>query len=72
MLHMDLKHDNVFLGYERPSNEARDEIFLVSNYPTIKVGDFGLAVITGPEDADNPAGLWAAGTQDYMPPVSSI
>jgi serine/threonine protein kinase len=69
---MDLKHDNVFLGYERPSNDAQDETFLASNYPTIKVGDFGLAVITGPGDADNPTGLWATGTPDYMPPVSSI
>jgi serine/threonine protein kinase len=71
MLHMDLKHDNVFLGYERPSNETRGEPILVNNYPTIKVGDFGLAVITGAEDADNPSALWATGTPDYMPPVSS-
>jgi serine/threonine protein kinase len=71
MLHMDLKHDNVFLGYERSSNVTSNATIHTSMYPTIKVGDFGLAAITGPEDIDNPTSLWGIGTQDYMPPVSS-
>jgi serine/threonine protein kinase len=70
MLHMDLKHDNVFLGYERQSNTTSIETIHASRYPTIKLGDLGLAVITGPDDDDNPHSLWGTGTEDWKPPVS--
>ncbi len=56
----------VFLGDEPPhhSNSA-----LASHYPTAKMGDFGLAIVTGPADTDNPRKYRRAGTPGYRAPV---
>jgi len=36
-----------------------------------KVGDFGLAVVTYPDDNDNPLAFRRSGTRGYLAPVSS-
>lgn len=51
------------LGYKN------DEPFLES-YPVVKLADFGVAELTGPDDARNPIGLYGLGSKAYQPPVS--
>lgn len=51
------------LGYEN------EDPFLKS-YPVVKLGDFGLAELTGPDDARNPIGFYGLGSKAYKPPVS--
>ncbi|KAL8957775.1 MAG: hypothetical protein Q9193_005040, partial [Seirophora villosa] len=60
-VHRDIKPANVFLGNPRTWDEGGIEI-----YPTAKLGDFGLAIATGPGDANNPRRYRAAGTPGYM------
>ncbi|KAI4116391.1 MAG: hypothetical protein LQ345_003177 [Seirophora villosa] len=60
-VHRDIKPANVFLGKPRTWDEHGIEI-----YPTAKLGDFGLAIATGPGDANNPRQYRAAGTPGYM------
>lgn len=38
-------------------------------YPTARLGDFGLALITGEEDSDNPKKFKGIGTMGYRAPV---
>jgi len=64
VVHFDLKPENVFLG--DPSNEEGPHF---SNYPTVKMADFGLAKLTGPEDRENPRRYRGLGTPGYCPPV---
>lgn len=69
MLHLDIKHNNILLS--EPATKVQDGgTDPTSDYPGIKLGDFGLAVITGSNDPRNPRELWGVGTVGYMPPVS--
>ncbi len=52
----------VFLGKE---NEEKGFSF----YPVAKTGDFGLAVMTNPEDDKNPGEYVGHGTHGYFAPV---
>lgn len=51
ILHLDLKPPNIFLGYEKNSPDPSTGImqsgglFDLGIYPTLRVGDFGLAVL---------------------------
>jgi serine/threonine protein kinase len=64
IIHLDMKPANLFLG------DAVDEHdFHFSNYPTVKVGDFGLAQLSSPNDARNPVDFRWCGTIGYRPPV---
>ncbi len=56
----------VFLGDEPPHHANS---VLASHYPTAKMGDFGLAIVTGPADTDNPRKYRRAGTPGYRAPV---
>ena len=51
------------LGYK-----AEESLF--KSYPVIKLADFGLAELTGPDDPWNPKRLHGRGSAAYMPPVS--
>jgi serine/threonine protein kinase len=65
IVHFDIKPANILLG--RP-----DEASMFTNYPTIKVSDFGLSEQTGSDDLRNPSQFWGNGTSDYLPPVSIV
>jgi len=56
----------VFLGEEPPPHPNS---VLASHYPTAKIGDYGLAIVTGPTDPDNPRKYRRAGTPGYKAPV---
>lgn len=43
---------------------------LMRSYPVVKMADFGLAELTGPDDARNLIGLYGLGSKAYKPPVS--
>ncbi|KAM3425759.1 hypothetical protein BST61_g7690 [Cercospora zeina] len=60
IVHRDLKPANILLGLPRIS---------FPSYPEPKITDFGLAVVTNPDDQVNPS-LYnlGAGTQGYLPP----
>lgn len=60
--HLDIKPDNIYMA--KP-----DQAELFANYPTIKVGDFGLAELTGEDDEGNPTLYRRKGTEGYQPPV---
>lgn len=64
VVHFDLKPENVFLA--DPIVRADYPYF---NYPAVKMGDFGLAVITGRFDEWNPRMYRSHGTPGYIPPV---
>ncbi|EXJ92262.1 serine/threonine protein kinase [Capronia epimyces CBS 606.96] len=57
-LHMDMKPQNVLLGYEPEDPEEND-------YPEPKLSDFGLSEYTGPSDDRNPLFYWWRGTTAY-------
>lgn len=61
IVHRDLKLDNVFLG--------ENSITSFPAYPQVKLADFGLAIVTTPDDPANPS-LYnrQAGTPGYLPP----
>lgn len=65
VVHFDLKPENIFLA--DPIARTEYECY---NYPTIKMGDFGLAAITGWFDESNPRMYSNHGTPGYIPPVS--
>ena len=48
----------------------RNDRSLLKSYPVVKLADFGLAELTGPDDARNPIGLYGLGSKAYKPPVS--
>jgi serine/threonine protein kinase len=49
----------------------KSEESLFKSYLVIKLADFGLARLTGPDDETNPADLYARGSSAYKPPVST-
>lgn len=53
----------VMLGYK-----AEKSFF--ESYPVVKLADFGLAELTGPDDPRNPKQMYGRGSAAYMPPVS--
>lgn len=61
--HYDIKPDNIYMG----KSEATATF---TNYPVVKLADFGLAMLTGKDDKDNPRLHRYIGTPDYRPPVS--
>lgn len=72
VVNFDIKTVNVFLGYaERRKNASRRGGTTRYDYPTIKLGDFGMAFFTGEDDHDNPCLYFAHGTRHCRPPVSA-
>jgi len=65
IVHRDFKPQNAFLGLRPDSAPGRDNW---AAYPTIKLGDYGLAVVTSPTDARNPGIFVDAGTPRYHAP----
>jgi len=65
VVHRDFKPQNAFLG-NHPQPVTGHGNFAA--YPTIKLGDFGLAVETSPTDARNPGALVDSGTPRYYAP----
>lgn len=65
ILHRDFKPQNVFLGLHPDPVPTRDNW---AAYPTIKLGDYGLAVETLPPDDRNPGEFTDAGTPRYQAP----
>jgi hypothetical protein len=64
VIHFDIKTDNIYMA-----SPDKNELF--SNYPSIKVADFGLADLVGEVDDDNnPYNLRERGTPEFRPPVS--
>ena len=65
ILHRDLKPSNAFLSvHPQPVPSG----FNWAAYPTIKLGDYGLAVETSPTDTRNPGDFTGAGTPSYQAP----
>jgi serine/threonine protein kinase len=62
IVHFDIKPENTFMA--KPHTAA-----LLPNYPTIKLGDFGGASLTGPDDSYNPSCFRRTGTIGFQPPV---
>jgi hypothetical protein len=48
----------------------KSEESLFKTYPVIKLADFGLARLTGPDDGKNPVGFYGQGSNAYKAPVS--
>lgn len=65
VLHFDLKPSNIFL-----SDPVDEEDYDFSNFPTVKMADFGVAKLTSPDDSQNPKDYRGLGTKGYHPPVS--
>lgn len=61
---MQYLHAAVFLAAPRGYDEDG-----IPSYPTARLGDFGLALITGEEDSNNPAKFKGIGTPGYKAPV---
>ncbi|KAL8924291.1 MAG: hypothetical protein Q9208_004072 [Pyrenodesmia sp. 3 TL-2023] len=66
-VHCDIKPENIFLAAPRPYREDGTPI-----YPTAKLGDFGLTIITGDNDPRNPAQLRGHGTPGYKAPEQKL
>lgn len=77
VVNLDIKNENVFLGYaehREPDNQGNFSSYGGTrkyDYPVIKLGDFGLAHFTGPEDPHNPRIYLEVGGKGMRPPVGS-
>ena len=65
ILHRDFKPQNAFLGLHPDPASGRSDW---AAYPTIKLGDYGLAVEILPQDDRNPFDFVDAGTLGYQAP----
>jgi serine/threonine protein kinase len=65
VVHFDLKPDNIFLA--DPTDPAEEPQF--SNYPIVKMADFGLSQLSHPADELNPIYYRTFGTEGYRSPV---
>jgi serine/threonine protein kinase len=65
ILHRDFKPQNAFLGLHPDPASGRNDW---AAYPTIKLGDYGLAVEALPQDDRNPFNFVDAGTPGYQAP----
>jgi len=85
ILHLDVKPENIFLGYEETYIERRyDEPWITGGlieplYPSVKLGDFGLAQYSFqgdeqdvPNPAANPGYLLWQGTPGFKAPVCFV
>lgn len=72
MTHCDIKPQNIFLGYEEHHDEDGPTGGLKDGrYPTIKLGDFGLAELQDEmRRGSNFKDMAGIGTLNYLPPVS--
>ena len=64
VIHFDLKPENIVLG--DPVDEMPSHF---SNYPVVKMADFGLAQLVVWDDPQNPKYYRGLGTPGYYPPV---
>lgn len=60
IIHRDMKPKNIFIDLPRDDDWPR--------YAQPKLGDFGLAIVTHPDDEENPELYLAAGTKGYRAP----
>ncbi|KAL8965497.1 MAG: hypothetical protein Q9197_006486 [Variospora fuerteventurae] len=67
IVHCDIKPSNIFLAAPRGYDEDG-----IPSYPTATLGDFGLALITGEKDSNNPAKFKGIGTPGYKAPEQKI
>jgi serine/threonine protein kinase len=65
IIHRDLKPQNAFLDLHPQPVSSGDNW---AAYPTVKLGDYGLAVETSSSDTRNPGDLTGAGTPSYQAP----
>lgn len=49
-------------------HKAEDDLF--KSYPVVKLADYGVSELTGPDDTKNPQSFYGRGSAAYMPPVS--
>ncbi|KAK5101223.1 hypothetical protein LTS08_004830 [Lithohypha guttulata] len=78
VVHFDIKPENIFLGYEKPVNNSEKSLYggiakfddVVTCFPMIKLGDFGIAEFTAYPDKSrkNPKSFWRIGTGFYRSP----
>lgn len=63
-LHLDMKPQNVLLGYE-PDDPSQHP-----DFPEPKMADYGMSEYSGPGDLRNPTSFWWRGTKVYLGTVS--
>lgn len=71
LIHFDIKPDNIFLGYEQPfdTNSKNYGGHQSNVYPMVKIGDFGVAMMTSEKDNHQKSGsFWGRGTKYYLAP----
>ncbi len=64
IVHCDIKPSNIFVYERQPMHDPSKKL---PKLPRVKLGDFGLAQVTSPTDANNPDMLHS-GTDGYKPP----
>lgn len=70
ILHLDIKPLNIFLGYEElHRNDEHTGGLHNSQYPAVKLGDFGCAFLTHDNHNGNPRDCNGIGTTGYQAPV---
>ena len=70
MIHFDIKQANILVSKEVQLKDELGATGLTWSFPGIKLADFGLAMITGESDKDNPSDCFWRGTRYWAPPVS--
>ncbi|KAL8824454.1 MAG: hypothetical protein Q9170_008146, partial [Blastenia crenularia] len=66
-VHCDIKPENIFLASSQEYNDDGIPI-----YPSARLGDFGIAIVTGVNDPDNPSLYKGRGTMGYKAPEQKL